>query len=201
MSENYGKYKNARNASWQVLIDYNINSLPIKVSYIAKQANIMILKNSKYKMLNKNQIGLSFKQNNKWYIIYDDSVSTERARFTVAHELGHIFLGHESLLSRNTIYEKEKPDEETEADIFASRLLSPACVLWGLDLHNAEEIAKACSISYTAASIRAERMKILYKRNKFLLSPLERRVYENFLPYIKNKKPLKTARRNDGIQI
>ncbi len=188
MSGNYGKYKSARNASWQVLIDYNINCLPVKVSYIAKRADIKILKNSKYKILNKNQIGLSFKQADKWYIVYDDSVSTERARFTIAHELGHIFLGHELLLSRNTIYNKEKPAEETEADIFASRLLSPACVLWALDLHNADEISKICNISYEAASYRAKRMKILYERNKFLLSPLERQVYKNFQPYIEQFK-------------
>lgn len=191
MSENYGRYKNARNSAWQVLIDYNITYLPVKVSEIAKKANIKILKNNKYSILTKNQIGLSFKYADQWYIVYDDTVSTKRARFTIAHELGHIFLGHESLLSRNTIYDKEKPAEETEADIFASRLLSPACVLWALDLHTAEEIAEYCNISYESACYRAERMKILYKRNKFLISPLERRVYNNFLLYIEKTKNIK----------
>ena len=69
MSENYGRYKNARNSAWQVLIDYNITYLPVKVSQIAKKANIKILKNSKYNILTKNQIGLSFKHADKWYIV------------------------------------------------------------------------------------------------------------------------------------
>jgi len=184
MTDSYGKYKKARNAAWQVLIDFDINCLPVKISYIAKATDIKILKNSKYKMLAKNQIGLSFRQNNVWYIIYDDTVSTERARFTIAHELGHIFLGHDSLLYRKTIYDKEKPEEETEADIFASRLLAPACVLWALNLHTAEDISEICGISHQAAAIRAERMKLLYQRNKFLTSPLERKVYKNFRPFI-----------------
>lgn len=188
MSESYGRYKNARNSAWQVLIDYNVTSLPVKVSKIAEKANIKILKNSKYNILTKNQIGLSFKYADKWYVVYDDTVTAERARFTIAHELGHIFLGHETLLSRNTIYDAEKPAEETEADIFASRLLAPACVLWALDLHTAEEIAACCNISYESACCRAERMKTLYKRNKFLTSPLERQVYNNFQSYIEKEK-------------
>lgn len=68
--------------------------------------------------------------------------------------------------------------------MFASRLLAPACVLWGLNFHTAEEIAKVCNISITAAQIRAERMDMLYKRNKFLISPLERKVYEQLKGFI-----------------
>lgn len=187
---NYGKYKNVRNSSWQCLIDYNISMLPIKVTDIAKQAGIIILK---YSEVDKSRLfdgesGATFFENNAIYIVYRDTESKERCRFTIAHELGHIFLGHLLIgdkLSRK--FDLTKPEAEQEADIFASRLLAPACVLWGLNLHTAEEIAAVCNISISAARARAERMEVLYKRNKFLTSSLERQVYKQFEDYIKSK--------------
>ena len=90
----YGIYKNSRNAAWQCLIDFKITSLPVKLSDIAKQCNISIFKNSNVNILEDNQSGISFLQNGKFYIIYNDNDSVQRNRFTIAHELGHIFLGH-----------------------------------------------------------------------------------------------------------
>ena len=184
---NYGKYKYVRNASWQVLLDYNVRQLPVKITDIAKQADIKVVKNSDCHLLKDNQIGLSILIDSKWYIVFDDNMSSERARFTIAHELGHIFLGHISLLNRSDSENeyKEKPEEETQADMFAARLLAPACVLWGLHLHSANDISQICNISYQAATYRAQRMELLYKRNKFLTSQLERKVYSNFENFIK----------------
>lgn len=192
MLENYGKYKNVRDAAWRVLIDFNMCNLPIKVSKIASMANIKIVKNSESNTLNKKQSGLSIIVSNQWYIIFDDSLSDVRARFTIAHELGHIFLGHKSLINRSNYCYKEKPDEEKEADMFAIRLLAPACVLKGLDLHTSGEIASTCYISMQAAQYRANRMKILYDRKKFFINPLERQVFKNFEKYITEYNKNKT---------
>lgn len=186
----YGKYKNARNASWQCLIDYGVSSLPINVLKIANNAGIKVIANSQvdndFNKLKFKESGKSIFDSGEWYVVFNDTEPIYRCKFTVAHELGHIFLGHETQNGqhRRTI-NITKPEEETEADIFASRLLAPACVLWALDLHTAEEIAKACDVSYQAAKIRANRMEVLYKRNKFLTSPLEKQVYKNFENFIK----------------
>lgn len=59
---NYGKYKQARNASWQCLIDYNICSLPVKVSRIANQTDIVLLKNSAVNLLSENESGTTLMQ-------------------------------------------------------------------------------------------------------------------------------------------
>lgn len=85
-------------------------------------------------------------------------------------------------------FDTSRPTIEQEADVFAARLLAPACVLWGLDIHTAREISELCDISLTAAQVRAERMEILYSRNKFLTSPLEKKVYSNFQSYIQQKR-------------
>lgn len=74
--------------------------------------------------------------------------------------------------------------------MFASRLLAPACVLWALDARTPEEIASLCKISHQAAAFRAERMELLYRRGKFLASPLERKVYEQFSKFIDIQKHL-----------
>lgn len=188
--KNYGRYKNIRDSAWQVLIDYNINVLPINVIEIAKKADIKIIKNKECHLLTGKEIGLSIYIDGKWYIVFDENLSKERSRFTIAHELGHIFLGHS--ISNKGKYRiagrNNKPEEEKEADMFAIRLLSPACVLKGLDLHTAEEISEACCISMQSAAYRAERMKILYERDKFFLSPLEKQVNKNFEKFIKSKK-------------
>lgn len=181
----YGAYKNARNASWQVLIDFKISTVPVRVTDITNASGISLIKNTDVNELKDNEVGISLHDGDGWYIIYDDTVQKERIRFTIAHELGHIFLGHPLRIGYHTrVIDSDKPDVEREADIFASRLLMPACVIWGLNLHTADEIKQTFGVSYTAAQIRAERMKVLYERNKFLTSNLEKQVFENFKAFI-----------------
>ena len=181
----YGRYKDIRNATWQVLIDFDITSIPVSVTAIARAADISIVKNSEVNELKSNEVGVSISNRGEWYIVYDDSMARGRIRFTVAHELGHIFLGHPLTVGYHArTVNVNKPEVEQEADIFASRLLMPACIIWGLNIHTAKDIQNVFDVSYTAAEIRAERMRILYERNKFLTSSLEKRVYERFEPYI-----------------
>lgn len=161
--------------------------MPVSVIPIAKHFGITVVKDSLVHELREGESGIAIFNGNKWIIVYDDTESRQRKRFTVAHELGHILLGHEM---KKGYYLRSsyvnKPLLETEADMFASRLLAPACVLWGLDLHNADEISRICDMSISASKIRARRMEILYERNAFLMSPLEREVYIRFLDYIKS---------------
>lgn len=184
----YGKYKNARNASWQCIIDYNINSLPVKASQIAKKSDITIIKNSQADFLQQGKSGATVLQDEKFYIIYNDEESVSRCRFTIAHELGHIFLGH--LMTNKTKYRTFaiQDDTESEANVFARDLLAPACVLHELNLLNADDIARVCNISLEAARYRSNRMQELEKRNAWYLHPLERQVYEQFKNYIENNK-------------
>ena len=105
------------------------------------------------------------------------------------HELGHILLGHVGkydLVSR----EPSSKDNSIEraANVFASRLLAPACVLWGCGVNSAREIAQLCNISQAAAEFRWMRMQTLYKRGKFLTSPMERQVYQQFGSYIESHR-------------
>lgn len=181
----YGKYKNVRNAVWQTFIDYNITELPVPVNQLAKKLGIKIIKNSDIHELKKGERGITIEIDGKWYIVFDDTEPVPVCRFTVAHELGHILLGH--MMTQTVKYRTFAVRDETEqsADMFAIRLLAPACVLHELQAFNTGEIAKLCNISITSAGFRAERMQILEKRNKWYLHPLEREVYKQFENFIK----------------
>lgn len=48
------------------------------------------------------------------------------------------------LRDRENQTKKEYDKKIEEADMFAARLLCPSCVLWGLNLHTADEIARTC---------------------------------------------------------
>lgn len=184
----YGKYKNVRNSAWQALLDFNVTKLPVSVNSIAKQLGIKVIKNSDIHELQNGERGVTLFKNEHWYIIFDDTESVPVCRFTVAHELGHILLGH--ILVNGFKYRTfEKRDEEEQAaDMFAARLLAPACVLHELQALSAEQIAKVCNISMPAAEKRAERMQVLEARNKYYLHPLERKVREQFDSFIKENK-------------
>ena len=185
MVSNYGKYKDARNASWKVLLNHNIRTLPVSVTTICRNENITLAKNSNVHLLNKNEFAKTMLINNNWYIVYDDNMTKERIRFSIAHELGHIYLGHPlSSGEYKRTFSINKSSYETQADIFASRLLAPAVVLWALNIHKIKDIQKLCFISFSAAKVRAERMELLYKRNKFLTSSLEKQVYKQFENFI-----------------
>lgn len=175
----YDIYKSARDMSWKCLIDNSVRELPVYPVAIAKHYGI-ICHASSQKLL-QGCSGLLRVINGEPHIFTDSEQSVQRQRYTIAHEIGHYLLGHLN------------PDAQSEhmeyaADRFAADLLMPACVLWGLDVHTPEEIAKLCRVSMQAARIRAERMAVLYKRGKFLVSPLERQVYSLFGEFIQNSK-------------
>lgn len=177
----YEKYKASRNLAWEVLLQEGICELPVRTSALCRKLGVTLA----YGEQKAGNDGFSVTVGASMYIVIREGMTTARTRFTVAHELGHILLGH---VGRYHLVNREPSGSdnpiEHEANVFASRLLAPACVLWGCGVHTAEEIAALCEISPQAAEIRAKRMALLYERDRFLSSPLERQVYEQFLPFI-----------------
>lgn len=174
---NYEMYKNARDASWNCLIECQIDRLPVNVFQICKHYNLSIIKNSSLttNKLKPNERAKNMLISGKYYVIVDDSETIQAQRYSILHEIGHILIRNAS---------------EYEAERFAIGVLAPACVLWGLNVHTAKDIAKLCNISPTSAQIRAKRMEVLYQRNKFFLSPLEKQVFAQFQEFIKESQGL-----------
>lgn len=181
---NYKDYQNSRDMAWKILLHENVTELPVKVGDLCRQLGIRV---AYYEAADDDDGKSTIIDGQPWILIAKDK-PVRRQRFTCAHELGHILLGHTGkykLVNR----EPSRGDNpiEQEANVFASRLLAPACVLWALNARTPEEISELCDISHQAAQFRAERMAILYQRNKFLTSQLERAVYEQFADFIRSQ--------------
>lgn len=160
--------------------------MPVDIKPILYSLNIVVKKDDTGKLI-PGERGYSVFENNAHYIAIPDCPVPQK-RYTIMHEVGHIVMSHI----------QNRPEYEYEAERFAIDVLAPACVLWGLKIHEPEEIAKLCNISLTSARIRAERMELLYQREQeflqkygrscFLQSPLEQQVYMQFKKFIEENK-------------
>jgi len=100
--------------------------------------------------------------------VYEELCANDgRARFTVAHELGHLFLhqdtGGFARFNRHTamkIYESS----EWQADNFAAELLMP--LDFAINCSGIESIMAMFGVSYTAAEIRWKLVKKLQAQKK-----------------------------------
>ncbi len=207
----YKRYTEIRDADWQLILDLKIGKLPVKISEVLAALGIEI---HTYKDNYEVLVGFGLKEkmktcdaftlflNDKYVIFYDETKSHDRIRFTLAHELGHIILGSgftkmpSGLLvsTRNSEPSENDAPEETEANMFAARLLAPSCVLHELKLFTVEDIMKYCNITKTSAAFRLKRLMLLEERNErfilerghgcFYQSPLEQEVRQQFNDYI-----------------
>lgn len=207
----YKRYTEIRDADWQLILDLKIKELPVKISEIL---SVLGVKAYTYKENYRNLIlfgledvmkscdAFTLHLNGQYIIFYDESKLPERIRFTLAHELGHIILGSGFkqtqtgmlITTRNSEPSENDSSEETEANMFAARLLAPSCVLHELKLFTAEDIMKYCDITKTAANFRLKRLMLLETRNErflrerghgcYYISPLEQKVRQQFDEYI-----------------
>src|SRR3989338_10997484 len=112
------------NRALQILDAYNISKPVVDVAKIAKGENLKI------KEINMPEgyegvAGFYNKDERTIYVEVNDTPN--RKLFSIAHELGHIFLNHQhaTVLFRITREEGQYPQEESEANSFAAHLLMP----------------------------------------------------------------------------
>lgn len=196
----YRDYQRVRDAAWRILLDCKIDRLPVdlnaicrglKIRALAYGKNLGMIERAGLGSAVRGADGVTFYVQGMPVILFDEAKPQPRARFTVAHEVGHIVLGHVQPGSVTVANREPQPGdapEERAANQFAARLLAPACVLWGLGVHTPEEIMELCWISRPAAEFRAQRMAELYRRDKFLTSAAERKVYRQFQPFMESRR-------------
>ena len=193
----YEKYKETRDAAWQCLIENEVRELPVKVTDIIKRYGIrivaygdatnLILRMKKERCLSED--GFCVNHNGRFIIYYNENIAPNRLRFTLAHELGHITIGY-IMYAREHAWNGHNFAEQ-EANMFAARLLMPACVLHEIKAITPEKISKICAVSLESAKIRSERMALLERRGAWYKSPLEIQVREQFRDWITeyNRRP------------
>ncbi len=99
--------------------------------------------------------------NNDLYVIYYNDISSSkvrsnRYRWNIAHELGHVLLLHHTKfehtkLYRNDLSKSEYNALENEADLFASYILAPYLPLYFLGISSKLSLQRTCKISSPAA--------------------------------------------------
>lgn len=179
----YKDYQKSRDLAWEVLLHEKVTRLPVKPGQLCKQMGIRVM----YYDFQNGKDGESTIIDGEPWIFIANGKPVQRQRFTCAHELGHILLGHvgEYELVNREPSRGDNPIEQA-ANVFAARLLAPACVLRALNARTPEQIAELCDISLQAAAFRAECMEVLYRRNVFFKSPLEEQVFEQFRDFVES---------------
>lgn len=191
------RYAQARDAAWELLIDCHITDLPVDPASICKHYGYRLIsyRNGRaaiaalglYDLITRSD-GFCVHHNDKYYIFYDDTMPRERQRFTIAHELGHIRLGHLVQNQHTTINREPSAHDdltEMQANWFAARILAPSCVLHSIHALTPTEISRVCDISITSATFRARCMKLLEQKHRFFAHQLEKQVAKQFESYVR----------------
>lgn len=128
---------------------------------------------------------------NKYIIHYNDIeesiISSNRYRWNIAHELGHIFLGHhtkypQTRLFRNSVDSSLYHLLEDEADQFAAYILVPHSVLLMHRISTSQDIASLCRISGHASRYRMTNYSLWYERKQ--VEPYDHQILNAFSYYI-----------------
>lgn len=192
----YKRYKKARDAAWRALLQCHVKALPVDVMSACHEIGAVLcsyhdgaglLRIFGLTDVPRRTEGFTKLYRGKYYIFYRPGMTRQRTRFTVAHEMGHIFLSHLSEGAFTTRNREPEPSDrpiEQEANIFASRFLAPAGVLHAMGAETPEQISQLCGISLQSAQFRAQRLQTLNQRNRFGVSALEREVMRQFSGYL-----------------
>ena len=137
---------------------------PVNLVKIAHQYGLKV-----YKVRFDGHPNVSGAYNKQKRAIYiSDDEGQARKNFTVAHELGHFFLhknkNSEVFFRTDALnLDQEKPQDEKEADFFASILLMPEALVrryWQL-VETPEELANIFRVSESAMRWRLHNLKLI----------------------------------------
>ncbi len=200
----YRLYREARDTAWRALLRLEEKRLPVDAEALARRVGAQVhpwpdeKENPRLAQYAGQAEGacVSLCVRGQWHLFLRGGLREDEKRFAVAHELGHLLLGHETRRiapgvrrfasgeNAGDVIAEPCSAEDYAADIFASRLLAPACLLHETGTVTAEGIAALCGLPPLAASQRAERMALLSERGVFYLNPLEKKVRDAFAPWL-----------------
>lgn len=183
--------KQTETLAWKTLIKHNITKLPVDLFEILSKERIPLYSftifeeiSTKYHLIKPpSNDGFAVKSRQKTAIFINPTIiSPQRIRFTIAHELGHILLGH---LNMDTCTQNDD-EKEWQANVFASRLLAPPCVLHEMCVTDSQSISRICDISQTAATHKVKQILSLDRINKEYTQSLEERLLCQFHYFIES---------------
>lgn len=200
----YDDKRTAYQKALEILYRYKFSELPLDINLLCGLMGIQL---GSYKSSESLIVGLRLENfmindgftaiiNDSYYIFYNsDKTPPEGRSFTVSHELGHIVMGH--LKSENLAYmgnatvwnrsDKTEPsDPEIFANIFASTLLAPDCVLYDTNINTQKKLIEVSGLSHKESERKLYQLKNFNLKHS--VSFLERAVNYNFRSFIQSYK-------------
>ena len=133
----------------------NITSVPLDPFKIAAELGFVVKRFSELprsdqidmRMREYEGVSLYDSAIKSFVICYDDSITYVRRRFTLMHEIGHIFLGHK----------EESELAKRMADYFAAYALAPSPLIGNFKCEDYMDVANKFSVSQGSALICFQR--------------------------------------------
>lgn len=150
-------YQLATNKAYEILIEYKEFSFPIGIFQVLRKMKFVQLHSyseaaqtigitfPEYTSIVSSDYGYSVRdfKRNRFEVFYNDHKDYAVQRFTLAHELGHIVLGHM----------KDSDVENKEANCFARNYLCPIPAIIEMDLKGPNEYCQFFYVSDIMADI------------------------------------------------
>lgn len=153
-----------------VIKEYHICSLPVDVEALCASLGIGVqyVGFSEIERKVKKEIsGAILKRSQTYTILVNEADPDVRARFTIAHELGHYYL-HMKNDNRKIItsFRRDQSPRETEANKFAAELLMPKALIEEeydkMVIPVSDTLAKKFNVSKPAMRIRLDGLGLMY---------------------------------------
>lgn len=182
----YPRYEYATKMAHEFLLENEVSALPLDPFKIADFMDITIYSYSEIENLGlatvmdlnalfSSEDGVSLFRDGRYYIFYNDmNQNIGRVRFTILHELGHIYLQHftdfdKTALTRSELSNREYKVLEDEVNCFARNALVPVPVVLSLEEKNDSLLVSLFNISKQAAKTRLGFLKTDYNNVPLLL--------------------------------
>lgn len=103
----------------------------------------------------------------RYIIFYDELAHRPRMKWSIVHEMGHFYLGHD--LDFKNISDELYAKQEIEANFFAAQLLMPDRIIWELVDRYHSDITPSFLQQHFAVSNEAagKRIETLYKQSDY----------------------------------
>ncbi|KPI54795.1 hypothetical protein KW95_01595 [Clostridioides difficile] len=122
------------------------------------------------------------KRDNTFVICYNTYYPFHSIRWTLIHELAHIFLGHATKTNVLKLHSKSNKLFEVEAETFTKYILCPNAVLTECKISEISEIMYFCGVDKNVAFKKS----VSLKKSKNNTTSLDNLVIKQFNVFIKN---------------
>lgn len=150
---NKARIAEAHHQAQSLLKTAGIKSAPVRLNEIIKHVpahHNLIVRGTK-EHLPTGVYAMTYRESGMTLIGYNENASVNRQKFSVAHELGHLYMGH--LHGQSSIDLNSSDNDEIEANQFAASLIMPPSLIKQSiksGVKDVEELAKLYEVSTEA---------------------------------------------------